>query len=345
VTSVDHSTRSNWTSDTTDAAASGPEIIAVGAHYAPSLAAMTFPAYRHLLSLEKQYRHLDEADRRLVQPVALAAFYAGKPIALALLELPTEARFRPELLSLFVVPEARRRGVATWLLAACEQFLFRHGVREIMTVYTAGKPGAGKPSIHYFERALAKRAWSQPEQRMITVRFQVEELFKAAWIRKYRPRPHYRIAAWSEVTRSELDAARASDATQSWIAPDLAPWLHDAHGFEAKTSVAIYFHDALVGWLINHQLDAHTVRYTCSFIRPDLAQTGGILPAYVESFARLRDAGFTQGMFVTPMHHPAMVRFAERWFGPWASFVGQTRGSVKQLDASSVLAHPAETPR
>ena len=79
------------------------------------------------------------------------------------------------------------------------------------------------------------------------------------------------------------------------------------------------------------------MRYTCSFIRPDLAKVGGILADYVESFARSRQAGFADGMFVTPLRHPAMMRFAERWFGPWSSFVGQTRGSGKILTEVSIL--------
>lgn len=315
-----------------------PDIINLDASMACQLGDMTFPAYRHLLNLQVQRRHQDEADRRLIQPLALAAVYAGQVIGLALIELPTEAGFRPELLSIFVRPIARRRGVAQWLLAATEQVLLRLGHSEVMTVYMTGKP-----SIATFERLLAKRGWQTPHQRMITVRFEAEKLAGAEWINKYQPRAGYRIGAWSDVTAAEREQLQLDNQQHGWIASDLEPWSHDEYGYEPITSVAIYRHDAIVGWLINHLLDEETVRYTCSFIRPDLARAGGILPAYVESFARLRAAGFKRGMFVTPLHHPAMMRFAERYFGPWASFMGQTRGSSKLLDAQSTLAQKSST--
>ena len=312
-----------------------PEILVLDPAQAQELSAMTFPAYRHLLNLQPQCRHLVEPDLRIIQPVVLAAIAYGQPVAMALLELPTDDHSRPELLSIFVAKAARQHGVATYLLAALEQYLFRRGHREILTVYMTGKPG-----IDYFEKALAKRNWQPPEQRMITVRFVLATLMQADWINKYKPRPGYRIGAWSDVSTAEMVALRASNANAMtpWIAPDLAPWLHDANGYEPHTSIAIYYHNEIVGWLINHALDAQTVRYTCSFIRPDLAKVGGILAGYVESFARSRKAGFVEGMFVTPLRHPAMIRFAERWFGPWASFVGQTRGSGKTLTEASILA-------
>lgn len=312
------------------------EVLALDASQAQAMQAMTFPAYRHLLNLQRQSRHRDEGDLRIVQPVALAALKFGQPVALAVLEIPIDARFRVELLSIFVTPQARRSGVATWLLAACEQFLQRLGHQELHTVYSTGKP-----AIEHFERLLARRNWQAPQTRMVSVRFALDRLLQADWINKYQPRPGYRLGVWSEVTPDEIAALRASDAAKPWIAPDLAPWLHDSYGYEQKTSVSIYFRDELVGWLINHQIDPQTVRYTCSFIRADLAKMGGILAAYVESFARSRKAGFITGTFVTPVHHQAMVRFAQRWFGPWASFFGETRGSSKQLDAQSVLAKAA----
>jgi GNAT superfamily N-acetyltransferase len=310
-----------------------PEIVVLDATQARAAQLMTFPAYRHLLNLRVQCRHQDEPDLRQIQPVALAAIAYDQVIAMALLELPTDAQGRPELLSLFVAKIARQRGVASWLLAACEQYLWRRGWRELITVYMTGKPG-----IEHFERILARRGWQPPEQRMLTVRFAFARLMQAEWISKYRPRPGYRLGAWADVSAAEMQALRMSNSATQWIAPDLVPWLHDAQGFEPHSSIAIYYRDAVVGWLINHRIDQETVRYTCSFIRPDLAKVGGILAGYVESFARSRTAGFNQGMFVTPLRHPAMMRFAERWFGPWASFVGQTRGSGKSLSEHSILA-------
>lgn len=75
-----------------------PEIIVLDPAQASALSAMTFPAYRHLLNLQPQCRHLIEPDLRVIQPVVLAAIAFGQPVAMALLELPADAHSRPEIL-------------------------------------------------------------------------------------------------------------------------------------------------------------------------------------------------------------------------------------------------------
>jgi GNAT superfamily N-acetyltransferase len=307
------------------------EVVRVSPEYGPRLAELTFPAYRHLLDLKPKPRHRDEADRRVIQAHALAAVYDGRPVGLILLELPTTPGFRPEVLSLYVSRDFRGQGIGKLLLTAAEQELWRLGHGEVLAVYMTGKP-----SIPILEHLFARRGWSTPQQRMVTVRFNVADLDQAQWIHRYKPRPGYEIFSWMDLTSAERERIRQSDAATPWIAPDLAPWLHDAHGFEPITSVGIRYQGDVVGWLINHKLAEDTVRYTCSFIRPDLARLGGILPAYVASFERLKRFGFKQGMFVTPLHHAPMARFAVKWFGPWASFVGETRGTRKLLTETSV---------
>jgi hypothetical protein len=47
---------------------------------------MTFPAYRHLLSLDVNVRHPDDGDTRRVQPLGMVAMLGERPIGLALAE-------------------------------------------------------------------------------------------------------------------------------------------------------------------------------------------------------------------------------------------------------------------
>lgn len=82
------------------------------------LETMTLPAHRRLLALVPAPTALREPNARRVQPVAMAAFREGEPTALARAGLPLEGNEHPELLSLHVVPGARRRGVGRALLAA-----------------------------------------------------------------------------------------------------------------------------------------------------------------------------------------------------------------------------------
>jgi GNAT superfamily N-acetyltransferase len=63
-------------------------IVPLQASMARAVQHMTFPAYRHLLSLEENVRHPDDGDTRRVQPLGVVAMLDGRPIGLALAELP-----------------------------------------------------------------------------------------------------------------------------------------------------------------------------------------------------------------------------------------------------------------
>lgn len=288
--------------------------------------AMTFPAYRHLLALQPCFRHPEENEPRQIQPLAVGAWESGEPAGLLVAELPMEDGNDPELLSLFVPSERRGRGIATALVERLEQELEKRQFEKLVAVYMTGKP-----SIEAVERILEKRGWQPPETRMVSVKFDLEKLAEAAWLRRYKLGPEFEIFPWVELGNQERDELKESHQKLSWIASDLLPWDYERTGVEPLTSVGVRYKGKVVGWVLNHQLSEDTIRYTCSFIQKSLGRMGKIVPLYGESFRRSRQAGFTQGMFVTPLYHKGMAAFAKRWFGPWSSFLGETRGAEKVL--------------
>lgn len=286
--------------------------------------AMTFPAYRHLLALQPCFRHPEENDPRQIQPLAIGAWESGEPAGLLVAELPVEKGGDPELLSLFVPSERRGRGIATALVERLEQEIERREFHKLVAVYMTGKP-----SIEAVERILEKRRWQPPETRMVSVKFDLEKLSEAAWLRRYKLGPEYEIFPWVELGDQERDEIRESHEKLGWIAADLLPWDYEKTGVEPLTSVGVRYKGKVVGWVLNHRLSEDTIRYTCSFIHKSLGRLGKIVPLYGESFRRSRQAGFAQGMFVTPLYHKGMAAFAKKWFGPWSSFLGETRGAEK----------------
>ena len=83
--------------------------------------------------------------------------------------------------------------------------------------------------------------------------------------------------------------------------------------------------------MLNHRVAQDAVRFTCSFMRKDLGRRGRIMPLYTASIERLRAAGIETCMFVTPVVHRTMVEFVRRRCAPWASFFGETKGTVRNL--------------
>lgn len=288
--------------------------------------AMTFPAYRHLLALRPCFRHPEENHPRQIQPLAIGAWESGEPAGLLVAELPLESGGDPELLSLFVTSERRREGIATALVERLEQEIEKRQFDKLLAVYMTGKPG-----IEAVERIFQKRRWQPPETRMVSVKFDLEKLAEASWLRRYKLGPEYEIFPWVELGHDEREELRESHEKLGWIAADLLPWDYENTEIEPLTSVGVRYRGKVVGWVLNHRLSEDTIRYTCSFIHKSLGRLGKIVPLYGESFRRSREAGFAQGMFVTPLYHKGMAAFAKRWFGPWSSFLGETRGAEKLL--------------
>jgi len=307
------------------------EIGALAAADAPFCEGMTFPAYRHLLALGPTERHPGEAEQRLVQPVGFVARVAGIPVALALAEVPVRREDGgPELLSLFVQTSHRRRGLAAALVAAIEDDLRARGYESLEATYTRGKPG-----IQAVERIFESRGWSAPELRTLTVRFTMEEALSTPWYGRVEVPEGARIFPWTELTPAERRHIEESNARAGWIPNGLRPWRHDCIGFEPVSSLGLRYRGEVVGWVINHRMDEGTVRFTCSFMRRDLSRRGVILALYTESIRRLSEAGCQYCTFVTPTVYPGMVQFITRHIAPYATFVGETRGTRKALVPAS----------
>jgi GNAT superfamily N-acetyltransferase len=286
---------------------------------------MTFPAYRHMAALEPTTRMPREHDDEPFEPLAVGAIAEGRPVGLALGGVAPETD-EVELLSLFVANERRLTGIGRGLVRAFESHARELGRPRLTAVYMTGRPGA-----EVFEKIALSLGWSEPETRMVSVRFTVDSLTAAPWIHKYRFGPDWEVFPWSELSQEEYERIRLSNEAEPWIKPDLVPWKFDRYGFEPKTSLGARYKGDVVGWVINHQIEDDTIRYTCSFMRQPWGRMGKILPLYVESFRRFTESGCRNATFTTPLHHKGMVAFAKRWFAPWSTYFGESRGIEKSL--------------
>ena len=305
------------------------ELAELDASMAEACARMTFPVYRHLLSLQRAPRHPEQGDERLIQPVGVVAQSEGAPIGLALAELPLgseRSENTPEVLSLFVRPESRNRGVATAILERLERGVRARGFAEVKAVYMGDRPGNAA-----LARVLAKRGWSAPAVRTVTLRFTPRGARKTPWFGRVRLSRQYQIFPWTELTPREREQLQRSQADAPWIPPGLEPWRHDRHSFDPVSSVGLRYRGQVVGWVINHRVSPTTVRFTCSFMRKDLGRRGRILPLYTASLERLDEAGCKDCLFITPVVFPTMVDFVKNRCAPWEGFLTETYGVSKRL--------------
>jgi ribosomal protein S18 acetylase RimI-like enzyme len=294
-----------------------------------ALAGLTFPAFRHLLDLEPQPRFdIPEHDSgRPIQPLAVVADVDGKVVGLVLAELPIGDEGEPEILSVFVLPFARRRGLGNALMARIAEVIADRGFSVVNAVYMTGKP-----EIALVEKIFWKQGWSPPFVRMTVVRFTADDLDNIPWMQWARVRKGYEAVLWSELNPGDIAALRESDENEEWIPPDLKPWNHVRGGFEPLTSMALKRDDQIVGWVLTHALSEKFLRYSCSYIRPNLGPRGLLLTLYRASLNRMRTTtSYALATLTAPAYHPQMAAFVKRHVAPWVSFVGETRGTRKEL--------------
>ncbi len=280
--------------------------------------ALTFPSLRALL---------DGRDPA-AWPVAVGALLDGEPIGLALGGLPNTPERQPALVSLYVLPAHRQRGVATELLARFEREMAARSCTEVETVFTTNKPGAAE-----FAAVLARRGWSPPEMRMLLIKLNIHSLRTADWFQRTPLPPDEEIIRWRDVTAAEREDLRRSQEQEGWIAKDLVPFDHEK-GACLHTSMALRKGGRIVGWMICHLIDSVHQRYTCGYVRPELMRLGRYFQLMVAASEPLCTPEYPASVpiYTVPSWHPRMVRFADRRMVPHATFRGETMGSRKALD-------------
>jgi GNAT superfamily N-acetyltransferase len=288
------------------------EVVTVDGFRAPLYAGLTFPYYQRLL--------LSALDRPRV--IAHGLSRGGEPVGLGLVELMPG--YGASVRSLYVAPDVRGRGWATALLARLEDDTRARGYGELRAVYMAGEP-----SVPVVERLLAKRAWDPPALRMYVLRSNLDSIDRARWMHRHRLGPDLEIFPWRDLTAADRAALLARQAERP-VSPEVFPFNFSPE-IEPHTSLGVRHRGEVVGWVVNHRYDERTVRFTASYMRDELQKLGGLIAVYAESINRCRANGITDAIWTVPVEFPRMVAFARRALLPYATSIGETRGSRKRL--------------
>jgi GNAT superfamily N-acetyltransferase len=234
-----------------------------------TLAGMTYPQYRPKLLLTGP-------DPRVLGVVA-----AGEgPCGLSLAELSPGEPAR--ILSLFVLPSARRQGLGGELLARLTDQLRDRGERLALAVYPTGKEST--PAV---ERILARQGWSEPRPRLYLFhagKQSVAAFLQAPWLRARSLPLGYTLFDWTQATAQDRTTA-AEYASSPAFPHGVSPFQEEAL-IDAGTSLGLRENDRLVGWLVTHRVGPEMLRYTCLYIHPSTAVKGLGIRMLIESLRR-----------------------------------------------------------
>ena len=218
-----------------------------------------------------------------------------------------------ELLSLYISPFFRRMGWGSSLLQAVEDDFHQLG-------YSIG--------VHFMNverddqahvRFCMQAGWCAPVATKLVCRSTLALAFQTPWLVKAELPERYRIVDWSSLDQASRAAVKAD--VGRWIPHELDPFNHET-GCDPSTSVALV--DAangnVLGFVMTHLLDGHTLRWTCSYLAPHLQSSGLMCALWLETARRQsRHDGVVDFCFTAAVSEPRMARFAFRRMKPWLS--------------------------
>lgn len=279
--------------------------------------ALTFPLYRELLSTEKLGKSV----------IAIGATEkSNQPVGLILAQIKPHDH-SVEVLSIYVKPHFRSRGIANAMLDRIEKESLDRGIKSVYCSYTTGQS-----SIIVLEKLLEKRDWTSPQTRQFIYKCD-RKMLEAPWLhQKYNLPSGFSIFLWKDITSEEKQKIIERQEAEKWIPQDLIPFQYEK-SLEPTNSMGLRYKDSIVGWLITNRIVGNTIRYTCGFVQKELQAFGLIFPLYIE--AAKRQASFFpsyKASWAVPIAHKSMISFAQRNLAPFAISSEQSKYSSKRLE-------------
>ncbi|MDH6061501.1 GNAT family N-acetyltransferase [Chrysosporum bergii ANA360D] len=280
---------------------------------------LTYPAYRESLQNIDSHPNL----------VAIAANKGEQAVGLVLAGISTNEK-PARILSLFVVPDARRQGIGSELLTAMETELKQRGCEKIELIYLPN------PTTPYLNKILVKNSWNSPQTRLLTCLCTRESIKDLPLLKIERKMPpDYQIFPWLEITADERKKIIANAENSPWNSLGLNPFVEEDI-IEPIGSLGLRYKGEVVGWMVTHRVTPDTIRYTSLFVNENLQTLGrGIdliirainLQRFHDKLKKLQQASFAVGM-----NNPKMVQFTERRLKPYCSSFRQSFGTLKSFE-------------
>jgi GNAT superfamily N-acetyltransferase len=208
---------------------------------------LTFGSYGYMLAEEHNLR--------------LAAYHQAQPVGLVLASSHPKLAYS-RLMSLFVLPEHRLRGVGTALVLGLEQLARARGDKQLETSYIPPKAALA--------RVLEKCGWQPPFVHMHIV----ESPFAMAGdvVDRYPLPPlppSVTFFPWSERTEADLAIV---EARRGEYGPAMHP--EEEPYPMASGSLGARIDGQLAGWMIWHELAPDLLRCSTMFVFPEARMRG-----------------------------------------------------------------------
>ena len=172
-----------------------------------------------------------------------------------------------EIISIFIQPEYRNRGIGTKLLAKGQEFLLSQEYKTLTFCYQKEK----EYSV-FLEKILTKLNWSLPTPHTVDLYFIVKE-FHPKWYRQYKLPKYLEIVSWFAMTEEEKEFLMRMDEYE--VIPSIVSPLHkNLESIEPINSLIMRYQGNLVGWIVSNRINYDTIQYSSLFFFPEWRNVG-----------------------------------------------------------------------
>jgi len=267
--------------------------------------------------------------------IAIGATCNQTPAGLALAQTGPDGN-SSNVLSIFVLPSYRGRGLGTALLASLEEQTKLRGSRRLAMTYARGKATTAA-----LERIISKLNWVAPQPRMMLCTADAR-LLQAKWMRPRLLPPSFELFRWRDLKTRERETMLEEQQEQPFYSPSVSPF-QEEEAFYPESSIGLRREDKIAGWMITHRIGPRTVRYTSLFVRREFRHLSLSLVLLTEAIRRqAADLGYDSfGLFGVSAENRSMMAFVKRHVAPFLISLRETYGTYKVLDGGA--GDPANT--
>ncbi|MBO9540561.1 GNAT family N-acetyltransferase [bacterium] len=267
--------------------------------------------------------------------VAIGVSDGTRAVGLVLADHPRDSRLGV-VLSLYVTPQYRRRGLGKTLFGLLGDELRRRGCFEAKASFMDGTPST--PGV---ERILSHHDWSQPLERVWVCTGTRESIVSLPWLQDLPLPEAFEMFPWNALRDDERQALLEQEAVAPGYPAILSPF-REEHLLEPLNSLGLRYRGQVVGWLITHRIAPDTIRYTSLFVREELQALGRAIPLVARAIRlQLEDGGANKGTFAVLVQNRAMANFIHRRLAPHLASIRkswESSLSVAHLGSSAASA-------
>lgn len=241
----------------------------------------------------------------------MGAVAFGRPVGLIIVTSDANTG-EGSVLSLYVLPAYRGRGIARALLNRVEDLARVQGLRKLKFKYTKERKDPFDPGAF-----LEKLGWSALDAEWIVARGYVPpcrdnpRIVRSMYFHK-----DVQPFSWLELRPEERSFLRSKVGEEDWYPEYLSPFVYEDR-IEPLTSMGLRYQGEVVGWLVCHRMSADVIRYTSLFARRDLAARGHTVRLLLKAFRDQMESGIPIATLQMRPDNEPMVKMVDRLISPY----------------------------